>query len=178
MPIKPLALYTQFYASQAFSLSMRQEEYCTKIIMNLKHNSVNTRNIPLTVKLLKKTLPSVLKSICYNENNYPFSKEVRQTEIGHLFEHILIEYLCLIKISLGYDDVEYSGLTKWNWFTYPRGSFHITVSAGSNDGLLFKEAMNRTIYLTQEILFSANTALIPPVTPNNSFTAFNSPLIS
>lgn len=155
MPIKPFSLYTKYHSSDHFSLAVRQTKSETKIIMRLSHETVNTRQIPQTFSILKKALPSVLKSTCYNDENYPFHKEVLRTEIGHLFEHILLEYLCLLKVSHGHDSVEMTGLTKWNWIRYPKGSFHITVSAGSEDMVVFAEAMKHTIVLTNTVLASA-----------------------
>jgi hypothetical protein len=125
--------------------------------MNLQHQIINTREIPETISILKQTLPSVLQSTCYNENNNPFYKEVLETEIGHLFEHILIEYLCLLKLSQGYNSVEYCGVTKWNWRVYPKGSFHITVNAGIKDTEIFAEAMSKSITLINNIFASVST---------------------
>lgn len=154
MPIKPFVLYRNYHNSDLYSLAVKQTSSETKIIMTLTQGTLNTRELPYTVACLKKMLPSVLRSTCYNEENYPFSKEVQHTEIGHLFEHVLIEYICLLKVEHGYDDVEVSGLTKWNWILHPKGTFHITVSAGVEDMRYFAEAMQKTIELTNMILDS------------------------
>lgn len=161
MPIKPLSIYSTYHNSDLFSLALKQTSNETKIIMKLRQGTVNTRELPQTAGILKKTLPSVLKSICYNENNYPFCKEVVRTEIGHLFEHILIEYLCLLKVQSGYDDVEYSGVTKWNWIQHAKGSFHITISSGYDDIAIFADAMQRSITLINLILQSDQKVITP-----------------
>jgi hypothetical protein len=154
MPIKPYSLYRNYHTSELYHLSIKQSDTNTKIIMKVLQGTVNTRELPHTFPLLKKMLPSVLRSTCYNENDDPFYREVQHTEIGHLFEHILIEHLCLLKVSQGYDDVEFSGVTKWNWILHPKGSFHITVSANHEDISIFNDAMEKSIELTNLILQS------------------------
>jgi len=154
MPIKPSSVYTQFYSSSHFSLAMRQVKKNTKFIMNLKSDIISTHDLPDTQSILKQILPSIFKSTCYNEYKYTFKKEVTKTEIGHLFEHILIEYLCLYKISEGCEEAEYSGLTKWNWKLHPKGSFHITVSAGRDDVVILSSALEKSIMLINRILIS------------------------
>lgn len=162
MPIKPLALYTNFHNANNFSLAVKQNRSQTKIIMTLTQGqSINTRELPQTYQLLKTHLPSILKSTCYNENNYSFAKEVLRTEIGHLFEHILIEYMCILKVAMGYDDVEYSGVTKWNWVLHPKGTFHITISAGYEEVQIFSQAMQKSIELINTVLYSGLDPQVP-----------------
>lgn len=158
MPIKPLSIYTQFYNSDFFSLRIRHVKNQTKLIMNVKKNIINTYELPRTISILESKLPSIFRSKCYNDFKYPFYKEVIRTEIGHLFEHILIENFCLIKLSYGFNDAEYTGLTKWNWYLYPKGSFHITISAGLKDIKFLSDAMSESITLITQILDS-NTQL-------------------
>lgn len=161
MPIKPLTIYTQYHSSENFSLSIKRREKDTKLIMKMQGAIINTRELPQTYGILKKLLPSVLQSTCYNDDNIPFRKEVMQTEIGHLFEHILIEYLCLLKMDNGYENVEFSGVTKWNWIIYPKGTFHITISAGLGDTLYLAEAMTKSISLINLVMSSVNNQTIP-----------------
>lgn len=178
MPVKPLNIYTAYHTSEAFLLSVKQNKRQTKIIMNMQDDIVNTFDLPYTLAILKSLLPSVLQSTCFNEDNNPFYEEVLHTEVGHLFEHILIEYLCLLKVSEGFDNVEYTGVTKWNWVLYPRGSFHITVSAGLNDSSIFKSAMQKSIELINIILNSAKSenSSIKPINTYNPVIAEASPL--
>ena len=154
MPIKPLSLYRTYHHSDLYELAVKHGEENTKIIMKVRQGTVNTRELPHTFALLKKFLPSVLRSTCYNETDDPFYREVQRTEVGHLFEHILIEHLCLLKVSRGFENVEFSGVTKWNWVIHPKGTFHITVSADDGDQSIFPHAMEKTIELTNLILRS------------------------
>lgn len=156
MPIKPLSIYTQFHNSDHFSLRLKHAKNKTKLIMDIKNNIINTYELPHTVSILKNELPSIFESTCYNDFKYPFYKEVLRTEIGHLFEHILIENFCIIKLNYGFNDAEYTGVTKWNWYIYPKGSFHITISAGLKDIKFLSEAMSKSIALITQILASNN----------------------
>jgi hypothetical protein len=147
-----------------FSLSVTQKNTSTKIIMQLHSNEVNTSHIPFIVDLLKIKLPSVLLTKCFNDDNLPFCDEVRNTEIGHLFEHILLEYLCQLKIAKGHNRASFAGRTRWNWIKDPKGKFHIHLNCGMKDADILPAAIEKTITLMkfvlqyeQESLFSAGS---------------------
>lgn len=161
MPTKPLTIYTRFYSGKNYSLLMKRMKTETKMIMVIRSNIINTRDIPSATKILKELLPTIFVSKCYNEAKFPFCREVLETELGHLFEHILIEYLCLLKIENGYDNAEYTGLTKWNWHLFPKGSFHITVSASMKDSLLLTTALRKSMMLIDTIFDSILTDSLP-----------------
>jgi hypothetical protein len=135
-----------------FSLSIKQDTRHTVISMRVFTPVINTAGLPITQTVLKKCLPSVLKSKCFNTQNLPFSDEVKQTEIGHLYEHILLEYLCFFRIASGAEEAMYRGNTSWNWHKEPIGTFHITISAGSIDQDIFALALDRTTQLVQLIM--------------------------
>jgi hypothetical protein len=122
------------------------------IRMQLKIDIVNTKYLPMTLTLLEKELPNVLKTRCFNEENIPFKIEVQNTEIGHLFEHILLENLCVEKYKYSPKRVIFNGRTKWNWIVNPYGSFDIWIDAGFNDQLFFFPALKKSINLMQLIL--------------------------
>jgi hypothetical protein len=100
-------------------------------------------------------LPSIFQSKCFNEKNLPFIKEAERTEIGHLFEHILLEYLCALKKEKGEKKNIHNGVTRWNWERDAWGVFHITVDSGSSDKEIFEEAVNLSIKLVLLIFRSA-----------------------
>lgn len=138
-----------------FSLRFSHRQHHTRLTLQILGAHVNTRTLPFTYTMLSLHLPSVMQAQCFNDAHLPFSKEVKATEIGHLFEHILLEYLCLLKIGSGCKYSTYSGNTSWNWLRDPQGVFHITVDAGKNDMALFQKALQRTIILMKTILMSA-----------------------
>ena len=145
--------YSQQYdIKNFFSLSITQRKKSTRIVMQLMSQEVNTETIPMIVDLLEEYLPAVLETTCYNENNLPFHLEVRNTEFGHLFEHILLEYLCQLKIAKGAPQATYVGRTKWNWYRDPKGRFHINLSCGQRDSDILPQALDKTVALMQTIL--------------------------
>jgi len=149
-----LSFPQEYLIKEYFSLSIKQKVTTTTIVMQLLNNEVNTSTIPATVHLLQMHLPSVLRTTCYNDNDIPFHIEVKQTEIGHLFEHILLEYLCQLKIAKGFRRATFSGRTRWNWIKDPRGKFHIRVTCGAKDSGIFPLAIKKTIRLMKIILQS------------------------
>lgn len=141
-----------YHIDHLFSLKIKYHKQATRIIMSLHIPTVNTESIPETSDILSRYLPSVLESACFNDQHLPFSQEVYSTEIGHLFEHILLEYLCHYKLSKGHHDAEYSGVTQWDWKREPWGVFNITINTGFDDQDIIAESVDQSIKLLQIIL--------------------------
>lgn len=137
-----------------FNLAVRKSSQETAITMSLLTNYFHTDSIPSTYKILQQNLPAVLKTECFNDSHLPFDAEVKNTEIGHLFEHILLEYLCQHKIQNGHKKASFRGLTQWNWKKDLKGTFHITIEAKPEDTLFFKEALEKSVLLLNTILSS------------------------
>lgn len=141
-----------YYSSNNFSLKVDSTNKQFEILMILKIASVNTSDFPNTLEFLKKNFKSVLSTKCFNDDNLPFKEEVKSTEIGHLFEHILLEQLCLIKLDSGFDEAIFNGRTFWNWKKDPRGVFHILIDSKKKDLIFFSKALSNTIYLVDSLL--------------------------
>jgi hypothetical protein len=107
---------------------------------------------PQVSDILTQHLPIIMTCDCYNEGDLPFCEEVKHTETGHLFEHILLEYLCQAKLAAGHDRAEFSGNTSWNWVKEKRGRFHITIGKESGDACFFNEALKQSLALLNRIL--------------------------
>lgn len=138
-----------------FYLSLKHRIQTLKISMHCKTPYLTTNFLPKTTKILKQTLPTVLLTECFNSQNLPFAEESKNTEIAHLFEHILLEYLCLEKISQGHSSACFSGRTHWNWIKYPKGSFFITITIEKTDLKFLSAALEKSISLLEKILNSA-----------------------
>lgn len=151
-PAKTLSFSPVYFIPDYFSLSVSQAHKKTNITMKLFNNSVNTSSNPKTYALLQKYLPTILHSMCFNDEGLPFSEEVKHTELGHLFEHILLEYLCHYKLLKGYDEAIYNGNTKWNWVKESWGTFHIVIDSGSEDMDIFNKAVEDSITLMKKIM--------------------------
>lgn len=131
--------------------------------MQLKTSIVNTRDIPYTVIFLKNHLPGVLRTDCFNEGNLTFEEEVVATELGHLFEHILLETICSIKYSQGFSNAIYNGVTSWNWKKDPYGMFRISIDTGHEEEPLFHISINKTIELFEGLLNLSSSSVSVPL---------------
>ena len=146
------AVEQNYFVENLFSLAIIQKQTSTRITMDLHYNQLNTEEMPSIVSQLEENLPSVLSTICYNDNNLPFNEEVQNTEIGHLFEHILLEYLCQHKLAKGARRATYAGRTKWNWHRDPMGRFHIHLNCGKKDADILPLALEQTVALMKVLL--------------------------
>ncbi len=129
----------------------------TNITMLLDTPYYHTKHIPQTHNILQGSLPQVLHNKCFNDSNLPFSDEVKNTEIGHLFEHIILEYLCQIKVQSGHDKASFSGFTQWNWKRDAKGTYHIKINMNKKDKIFLEKALDESINLLNKILISTNS---------------------
>jgi Cyanophycin synthase-like N-terminal domain len=141
-----------YFIENLFSLAVIQKRTRTRITMDVLYNQINTREIPFITNLLQENLPSVLATTCYNDQGLSFYDEVQQTEIGHLFEHIILEYLCQYKMAKGARSATYAGRTTWNWIRDPFGRFYIQLSCGKKDADILPMALEQTVALMKLIL--------------------------
>src|SRR5579859_3857032 len=114
-------------------------------VFQKKH--INTRTIPSAVSVLNKHLPVIFECKCFNEENKNFRQESKQTELGHLFEHIMLEYLCMAKLADGRNEATYEGVTSWNWLKEKEGTFNIEITAGMEDLKFIRKAFRRSTKL-------------------------------
>lgn len=157
------------YSSPHFTLLAKPRKRSMYLTFTMRSNVINTRELPHTVAVLKRHLPSVLRTQCFNEHGRSFRREVTQTEIGHLFEHILLRYLCDAKLESGASHAEYSGRTDWNWFRDPRGTFHIFIDAPREDWKLFLVAMQKSITLMERLFVTDQTSIQTTNTPKEIY---------
>jgi hypothetical protein len=155
-----------YVVKNLFSLAITQKKTRTRIVMDLLYHQINTQKIPAVTQLLQENLPSVLATTCYNDLGLSFEEEVKNTEIGHLFEHILLEYLCQSKISRGARRATYAGRTKWNWVRDPFGRFHIHLTCGKKDADILPLALEQTVSLMKIILgYHSQPIFSSPINP-------------
>ena len=146
-----------FYRSKSFSLNIQPSTKKTFLVMKLFIPVVNTRELPHTDQFLKENFPSVLTTECFNDNNLPFNIEVKTTELGHLFEHILLDQLCLIKLSSGTcQQAMFTGRTDWDWGRDQRGIFHISISVSESENYLLAQAIEKTVTLTESLISASS----------------------
>lgn len=129
-------------------------ETCVEMIMRVRQESAWTDEFPETVSILEGALPTVLETRCFNDWDLPFAEEVKATAMGHLFEHIALDYLCIDKVMTAHQDARFRGHTRWNWEKFPEGSFLVCLEVPQQDQNLLLSALPKTIYLTEQILRS------------------------
>jgi hypothetical protein len=144
----------QPYTSSLFSLSLTQQEELMYMKMQTHTHFVNTADLPRTLPILKKLCPRVLKTKCFNENNLPFREEVKQTEIGHMFEHVILAYLSEMYATKGIMNVVFNGQTNWNWQIDKRGTFHIYISPINRMPSILQHAVYKAVIVTEIIMKS------------------------
>jgi hypothetical protein len=142
-----------YIVENLFSLNLTQEKSSAKIIMQLRDaQQVTTESFPFAAAILRKKIPNVLYTECFNEENLPFHVEVKNTELGHLYEHILLEYLCQLKVARGASGAMFAGRTRWNWIRDPRGLFYISLNCGLRDTDILPIAIQKTNDLMRFIM--------------------------
>ena len=148
----PHHILPSYTVPNLFGLDILCDRKETRIDMQLFIEDVTTANMPHVLSILKLKLPTILESKCFNDKKLPFAREVRKTEIGHLFEHILLEYLCKEKISLCHNEAAFSGVTNWNWNKESYGKFHIVVDITYHEKDILYIALEQSIRLLRHIL--------------------------
>lgn len=144
----------QYYDCAHYFLEVTQKQSCCKLDMSMKTPCLNTTELPHTFSIIRKELPSLLNTMCFNEDNLPFKEEVKHTEIGHLFEHIVLEYLCLNKLAAGSRKAVFNGRTSWNWVKETRGIFHIHIDVAEEDSKILTAALFQAELLMQKLLLA------------------------
>src|SRR5258708_13870921 len=123
----------------------------TSLVMSVPENGhVTTATLPMTEAVLAKHLPSIFLCQCFNEENKNFRNECKNTELGHLFEHIMLEHLCMEKLDHGHDDATFEGKT--SWMTDSKSVFYIELDADLKDVEIIKKAFKKSVHLFRKIL--------------------------
>lgn len=149
--LSKISVREQQHRNDLYTLQIYQAKRATNIKMEMIARIYNTQDLPWTISLLKEKLPSIFSSKCFNDNKYSFAREARRTEIGHLFEHILLEYLCKEKIAHGIKNPLHNGWTHWNWEEDALGVFHIKIDSGFTDAEIFDLALIKSIQLLNSV---------------------------
>lgn len=161
------------YNSSIFQLKYTFQDNTMALHMQMLLPHVSTGSIPNNVEFLAKNCPGVLKTQCFNEQNLPFFIEVKNTELGHLFEHLLLHQLCSKKISKGHNQAEFKGVTQWDWEKEPYGSFRITINLSREDLKFFTKSLRATITVFEKLV-----STIPTPTHQNPARAYSHSYIS
>lgn len=140
------------YHTEPYQVTFDISKTHTFIHMSVPQTLLTTAQFPNINKTLNSSLPSIFQSTCYNDENLPFSEEVKRTETAHLFEHIFLEYLSKHDTRGLSQKKIYRGVTSWDWRKDPRGSFHIRLNVGTKDMLYLSHALEKTVDLFSDII--------------------------
>lgn len=135
-----------------FSLTFREQPGKVLIHMSVDPKMVTTTNIPCVQTSLKAALPGIFSTKCFNYKNQSFYAEVANTELAHLFEHIILEKFCELKASLGYQQFTIRGNTEWNWHKNPKGTFLIKLSVKKSDRIIFYQSLKDSIQIYNHVM--------------------------
>jgi hypothetical protein len=155
---KKNSLTQQYFFHQFCSLEVTHRLRNTEILMKLLSPHVRTGEFPQTLSILREIVPTVLQTRCHNDLHLPFKKEVIDTEFGHLFEHLIIDYLSRDHLKFSRPRSCYRGVTEWNWKLDPRGTFHITISAGKKERKRMYDAIAVSYSIIEKIFQSPCSA--------------------
>lgn len=139
--------------SSHFDLDVSYSKGYINLLMHLKNRPYTTTSLPHTYTVLKKMIPSVFMCECINEKKLPFSEEVKNTEVGHLLEHLILEHLYRLKFSHLSSNTSFSGFTRWDWKKDKAGTFHIEVILKQEEMFLFHKALIQSCDILNTILF-------------------------
>lgn len=153
---KPLAV--KYHRDRLFSLKIEHHHHKTCIHMKMFTHLVHTKHIPDTHEILCQKLPSIMHCCCFNEDKLPFREEVKNTEVGHLFEHIMLEYLSYYKKLHHNSRKFFNGLTSWNFQKYGQRVFKIFIDVDFLDREIFNASLDDSISLFNTILYSVSSS--------------------
>lgn len=112
------------------------------------HNHLYSSQIARLAEHLLDVLPNLANHRCLNRNGLPFTEELNDSELGHVFEHVVLELL-------SNREVYARGQTTWNWERDPIGTYQVTINSGKR--LLIKECL-----LIAQVIFT-NLLVGPPL---------------
>ncbi len=125
-----------------------------KVLMDVvvPEKFATTLAFPHTLTFLETNCHSVLHTKCFNDHNLPFKEEVKDTELAHLFEHIILDSLVHAKVEAGSERAKFRGVTKWNWIDNPVGTFEVELYVPKNDQHLLELVLPRAIKLMEDLI--------------------------
>lgn len=147
-------------SNNKFNIGFRVFGSIVKIDLHMKTSIGTTKSISSCTDCLLAHVPSVFTTQCFNDKNLSFYDEVKDTQLGHLFEHILIEYMCLYKLKFQ-NSVNFSGRTYWrSQYEDPR-DFTVIVNCKIIDWPIFIKALKKTILVFQNLIEERHLSASP-----------------
>lgn len=135
-----------------YSIDSRVTHECVALTMVLPLPLLHTGLLPHTISILEQNLPAIFYSECINDENLPLKMELKNTEVAHLFEHIILTYLCQQVQGVTAEISCFTGWTYWNWTQDSTGTFYIEISGNLSLVPDFHHALHQSITLLEKIV--------------------------
>jgi hypothetical protein len=117
--------------------------------------------------ILKK-LPNLKNHICKNGSDKKFIDELKDTELAHACEHILIELIDQKDPQTN----KVRGYTDWNWKTRPKWTYQIVIEYNNEN--IIRPAIHDMLQIIEEILPNKNSIIVD----NLSFNSNSNPTLN
>jgi hypothetical protein len=156
-------LFPHTITNEFFSLHITKHSRNVAIVMESLTTFLTTYDMPHITNLATEYIPDIFLTDCFNYDNAPFSEEIKNTEVAHLFEHILLTVLYSMQAKRGNISASYNGVTTWNWQKEKRGIFHITISLWNDDFSLFPIALKKSIDILERLYQAFETQKIQTI---------------
>lgn len=153
----------QVYNSSNFNLDLAFTSNKLELTQQVFHTFINTEDLPSTQKYLSLNLPTIFNSRCFNPKKLSFFEEVKKTEIGHLLEHLILEYLKLSVAKQSSCNI-FNGVTCWNYSKYGFGKYFITITPNQFSLSDFVTSVYQASH-TLDDLYNLHTPRQDPVGP-------------
>lgn len=124
------------------------------IVLQADPRYATTAAFPKMVDFLKSELGTILDCKCENPSDLPFDQEVRNTELGHLYEHVILEYLCDEKIKNGAGSASFKGDTFWEVKEEQPYKFLIRIQLDITESSLLSKALDKANFLMEKLFVS------------------------
>ncbi len=128
------------------------EDHCI-VRVRVSNHLLKTSQIEGFADYLLEELPGLSNHHCHNYNNQPFTQELKDTELAHVLEHVLIELITLKDKSIR----NLAGSTAWNWRESPRGTYDVEIACTNK--YVVKETLAQSIALIASIAHRAKETL-------------------
>lgn len=126
---------------------------------NITPSLSSTSHFPQLFEDLRVLLPEIMVAQCDNPNNAPFCEEMKETQTAHLFEHLVLEYLCKLRLRAGSSEASYEGRTFWDTTKSAGENSMIVISRQGEPQSVFVEAVTLSMQLLAQLI--VNTGPIP-----------------
>ena len=113
----------------------------TRITVRFHHHLYSSQ-IPNLADNLLQLMPSLRNHLCVNRNGLRFEEEVEDSELGHVFEHVILSILSQRGMCV-------RGQTTWNWHHDPLGTYQVTIHTGK------KLAVKESLLIAQAVFTNA-----------------------